>query len=553
MASGSVTIESAMQEEGTQQQDPGYYNIMLIGTTGQGKSTTADKLLIANPTQHHYEGGVPQREPILNEESRQLKMDDITMWLLHAKNEEPSDAQGKVVEQDNLQCAKTRVKCLVYFRNKESAEGPHKQINKARNSKMNIFSSTKDCEVLSNETSRVRVMDVPGFFDGTSLILEKQDPNNSLHSLQVNNLDIMRRIVRIQTTLNMKFHRILYFLPSRGPLERANAHLKLELEWMAHYFGKFIFQCMVLVATVPSYISEDEEYPEQKKFPDRVVMETKAIFQEALIGVFSPAPNETVPEPPLIFVSMVDSCEKILEKVKGAYKEDVSLNLKFDHSTCAHCGVKIGMVKGQKVTCHFKSNMIPYDESLCHPKLVAKYSRADKVWGEIKHVVLFKWVRHPWPVFVGEECANCKGSSDTCGCMRVGTEFQLKVKKQLETIVVDHTSKFNSLDGDEPFVLEGECDINSRAANESQADQEQSADEQQVERQESDPCEQGGIQGSVKQNDASDDHLHVGQGSSVVTVGGLEADVAHLDIHGHHVPRQPYAVESQNPYFDLKG
>ena len=113
MADGSVTIESAMQEEGTRPQDPGYYNIMLIGTTGQGKSTTADKLLIANPTKHHYEGGVPQREPILNEESCQLKMDDITMWLLHASKEEPGDAQGKVVEQDSLQCAKTRVKCLV--------------------------------------------------------------------------------------------------------------------------------------------------------------------------------------------------------------------------------------------------------------------------------------------------------------------------------------------------------------------------------------------------------------------------------------------------------
>ena len=27
-----------------------YYDIMVIGKTGQGKSTTTDKLLIANPT-----------------------------------------------------------------------------------------------------------------------------------------------------------------------------------------------------------------------------------------------------------------------------------------------------------------------------------------------------------------------------------------------------------------------------------------------------------------------------------------------------------------------
>ena len=205
MASGTVVTGPAVQEEGiSQTEDKGYYNIMMIGTTGQGKSTTADKLLIANPSQHPYEGGVPQRDPVLNEESRQLKMDDITMWLLHASKEPPTDAHGKVIDQDNLQCAQTRVKCLVYFRNKQD---PHKKVNEARSTKMNIFSSTKDCEVLSNETSKVRVMDVPGFFDGTSVILEGQN------NLEVNNLDIMRRIVRIQTTLGMKFHRILYFLP----------------------------------------------------------------------------------------------------------------------------------------------------------------------------------------------------------------------------------------------------------------------------------------------------------------------------------------------------
>ena len=61
MASGTVVTGPAVQEEGiSQTEDKGYYNIMMIGTTGQGKSTTADKLLIANPSQHPYEGGVPR-------------------------------------------------------------------------------------------------------------------------------------------------------------------------------------------------------------------------------------------------------------------------------------------------------------------------------------------------------------------------------------------------------------------------------------------------------------------------------------------------------------
>ena len=550
MASGGAT--SAVQEEGAQPEEQGYYNIMLIGTTGQGKSTTADKLLIANPNQYQYDGGVPQREPVLNEQHRQLRMDDITMWLLHASSEVPSDSGGKLLEQDNLQCAKTRVKCLVYFRNKDD---PHRKVNDARGSNMNIFTTTKECEVLSNETSKVRVMDVPGFFDGTSLVIKGQSPDSSINNLQVNNLDIMRRIVRIQTTLGMKFHRILYFLPSRGPLERANAHLKLELEWMRHYFGKHIFQCMVLVATVPSYISEDDEYPEHKKFPEKVVKATKAIFQDALEQVFSSIPGEPVPDPPLIFISMTDSCEKILEKVKGAYNTDVRLNLEFDPATCAHCGVKIGMVKGQRVTCHFKSNTISYEESTCHPRLVAKYSRADKVWGEFKHVVLFKWVKNPWPVFIGEECANCKGSPDSNGCMQVGSTFQFKLKKKQNSIVVDHTNKFNNDDDAIEVLEEGADDANNQPANDpplQDANEPPAANQPPMEG-EHEPNQQNAVQESLRPADVADRHRQIGGQSSAVAVGDLEANVAYLDLHGHHVPRQSYPVESHNPCFDQKG
>lgn len=538
MASGGV------QEEGAQPEEQGYYNIMLIGTTGQGKSTTADKLLVANPSQHQYEGGVPQREPVLNEQHRQLQMDDITMWLLHASSEVPGDSEGKLLEQDNLQCAKTRVKCLVYFRNKDE---PHKKINEARGSNMNIFTTTKECEVLSNETSKVRVMDVPGFFDGTSLKFKGQNPDSSINSLQINNLDIMRRIVRIQTTLGMKFHRILYFLPCRGPLERASAHLKLELEWMKHYFGKHIFQCMVLVATVTSHISEDDDYPEHKKFPEKIVIATKAIFQEALEEVFcgddTPGDN-VVPDPPLIFISMTDSCEKILEKVKRAYDTDVRLNLEFDPKTCAHCGVRFGMVKGQRVTCHFQSNTIPYEESTCHPRFVAKYTRADKVWGEFKHVVLFKWVKNPWPVFTGEECANCKGNSDSNGCMQVGSTFQFKLKKEQKTITVDHTNKFD--DGDDEAHVEvpqeGAGNDNQQPTNNpppNEAPNEPPANQQNA------------VQESLRQADSTDQHRQSGQG--LVAVGGLEANVAYLDLHGRHIPHQSYPVEAHNPSYDQKG
>ena len=46
-----------------------------------------------------------------------------------------------------------------------------------------------------------------------------------MEQLDDSNLDIMRKIVRIQTALSMKFKRILYFLPVRGPLDLVFCYL----------------------------------------------------------------------------------------------------------------------------------------------------------------------------------------------------------------------------------------------------------------------------------------------------------------------------------------
>ena len=50
--------------------------------------------------------------------------------------------------------------------------------------------------------------------------------------------------------MQMKFKRIIYFIPEQGLLERSHKVLLMEIEQMVHYFGKSIFECMVLVATV---------------------------------------------------------------------------------------------------------------------------------------------------------------------------------------------------------------------------------------------------------------------------------------------------------------
>lgn len=56
-----------------------YYDIMIIGKTGMGKSTTADKLLVANLDGLDYRGA-EYSEPV-TEEGR-MNVEDLSIWLL---------------------------------------------------------------------------------------------------------------------------------------------------------------------------------------------------------------------------------------------------------------------------------------------------------------------------------------------------------------------------------------------------------------------------------------------------------------------------------------
>ena len=117
------------QQEGVEVLRKEYFDIMLVGMTGQGKSTMADKLLIANPGNVSY--ALPDK----------LNMRQ-SMWLLHEGDE-------KDVETD--------LKGLVYSRTKSKS---HDEVNSLRDPRKNILASTGFCQVFSNDTTKVRILDV---------------------------------------------------------------------------------------------------------------------------------------------------------------------------------------------------------------------------------------------------------------------------------------------------------------------------------------------------------------------------------------------------------
>ena len=373
-----------------------YYDVIVIGKTGLGKSTLGNKLLqVADYLLFYF---------------RRYISCDKTAEV----------AEGSVSKE--------------IFRTSE-------HMSDASNDK--IESVTQGTELVVNEETAVRVLDTAGFADSRKTLEV---------GLYKANLQCFRNIAWEQVDKNLQVRRrVLYFFPQRGTPERVDGVLQEELKVMYHFFGEEIFKCMVIVTTLDKtatnilmdmqqqFVSEDVRKLLLETYSRTVVASTSKVIASAFEKVTQKRYEKI---PPIIVAFLNDTGADVVDKVKKAdvIEEKVFVPM-FVLNTCAQCGARIVYstnTRGEEVPIGIKekNEVKPLQETRCHPCFMLKYSTREKFSGGFVHNIVTYGISfaiakatnvESWPGFTNSDeiCVSCKKSPESKGCTLLSEKEKL--------------------------------------------------------------------------------------------------------------------------------